>query len=146
MHNLFATGLFSAGLSPKATDTGFNQFTPFGNAYSVHFITKMNIFELEGMWHLRDYAFREGKNSRLVPTLGISLGVFQYTPYRYAYKNQRNDQTYAQYKAWMNENYLFNLRDFGSEGQNFLPGAKPYSQISTSVGSSFSVEIGRAHV
>lgn len=144
IHNLWATGLFTGGLSPKAIDTGYNEFTPFGNAYSVMFFTKMNVLEMEGMWHLKDYMIKAGKKGRLVPTLGLSLGIFQFTPYRFAYKNQRNDQTYAQYTQWMKENYLFDMRKFGSEGQNFLPGAKPYSQFATSVGTSFSVAYVRA--
>ena len=144
IHNLWATGLFTGGLSPKATDTGYREFTPFGNAYSVMFYTKLNVLEMEGLWHLRDYVIKSGRKARLVPTMGLSLGVFQYTPYRFAYKNQRNDQTYAQYTQWMKENYLFDMRKFGSEGQNFLPGAKPYSQFATSVGSSFSVAYVRS--
>jgi hypothetical protein len=139
IHNLWATGLFTGGLSPKAFDTAYNEFTPFGNAYSVMFYTKMNVLEFEGLWHLKDYKIRDGRNSRLVPTLGVSLGVLQYTPYRFAYKNMRNDQTYAEYTKFMKENYLFDLRKFGSEGQNFLPGSKPYGQLTTSVGISYSM-------
>jgi hypothetical protein len=126
-------------LSPKALDTAYKEFTPFKNAYSVMFYTKMHILEFEGLWHLKDYKIRNGRNSRLVPTLGISLGVLQYTPYRFAYKNMRNDQTYAEYTKFMKENYLLDLRKFGSEGQNFLPGIKPYGQFTTSAGISYSM-------
>jgi hypothetical protein len=49
IHNLWATGLFTGGLSPKAFDTAYNEFTPFGNAYSVMFYTKMNVLEFEGL-------------------------------------------------------------------------------------------------
>ena len=139
IHNLWATGLFTGGLSPTAIDTGYNEFTPFGNAFAVNFYTKMNVLEFEGMWHLKDYLIRDGRKSRLVPTIGLSVGVLQFTPYRYAYKNMRNDQTYAEYSKWMKDNYLFDLRKFGSEGQNFLPGSKPYGQFTTSMGASYSM-------
>ena len=139
IHNLWATGLFTGGLSPKAFDNAYNEFTPFGNAYSVMFYTKMNVLEFEGLWHLKDYKIRDGRNSRLVPTLGISLGVLQYTPYRYAYTGQKSKETYEEYVSRMKNENLYDMRKFGSEGQNFLPGAKQYSQFTTSIGTSFSI-------
>jgi len=134
IHNLYATGLFTGGLSPIAIDTAYNYFSPFGNAWSVMFVTPMNIVEGEMVWHLKDYAFKPGRNSRFVPSIGLSFGALQYTPYRYAYKSQRDDEAYAAYKSRMNNEYRFNLRKLGSEGQNFLPGTKQYSQFAGNVG------------
>lgn len=137
MHNLYATGLFTGGLSPIAVNLNYENFSPFGNAWSVMFVTPMNIVEGEMIWHLKDYAFKAGKKSRFVPSIGLSFGVLQYTPYRYAYKSQRNSETYGQYVDRMNEQYKFDLRKLGSEGQNFLPGQEQYGQLAANVGSTF---------
>jgi hypothetical protein len=137
MHNLYATGLFTGGLSPIAVNLNYENFSPFGNAWSVMFVTPMNIVEGEMIWHLKDYAFKAGKKSRFVPSIGLSFGVLQYTPYRYAYKSQRGSETYAQYVDRMNEQYKFDLRKLGSEGQNFLPGQEQYGQLAANVGATF---------
>ncbi len=137
MHNLYATGLFTGGLSPIAINMNYENFTPFGNAWSVMFVTPMNIVEGEMIWHLKDYAFKAGKKSRFVPSIGLSFGVLNFTPYRYAYKSQRNNETYAQYKDRMNEQYKFDLRKLGSEGQNFLPGKDQYGKVAANVGATF---------
>jgi hypothetical protein len=137
MHNLYATGLFTGGLSPIAVNLNYENFSPFGNAWSVMFVTPMNIVEGEMIWHLKDYAFKAGKKSRFVPSIGLSFGVLQYTPYRYAYKSQRNSETYGQYVDRMNEQYKFDLRKLGSEGQNFLPGQEQYGQLAANVGATF---------
>lgn len=137
MHNLYATGLFTGGLSPTAIDLSYNNVLPFPNAWPVMFVTPMNIIEGEMVWHLKDYAFRAGKKSRFVPSIGLSFGMLQFTPYRYAYKSQRNSETYEQYKQRMNEEYKFDLRKLGSEGQNFLPGQKQYGKYAANVGATF---------
>ncbi len=139
IHNIWATGLFS-GTSPLMSyDENYNEFTAAGNSYPVHFWTKMGIAEVEGLWHLRPYQLSTGKTSRIIPTLGLSLGMIYFNTYRYAYTNQGNKEAYSDYVARMKNEHLYNLRDLGSEGQNFLPGAKPYSPIAFNVGTSFSL-------
>ncbi len=139
IHNIWATGLFS-GTSPLMSyDQNYNEFTAAGNSYPVHFWTKMGIAEVEGLWHLRPYQLSTGKTSRIIPTLGLSLGMIYFNTYRYAYTNQGSKEAYSDYVARMKNEHLYNLRDLGSEGQNYLPGAKPYSPIAFNVGTSFSL-------
>jgi hypothetical protein len=98
----------------------------------------MGIAEVEGLWHLRPYQIATGKSSKLIPTIGLSLGMIYFNTYRYAYTNQKNGEAYPDYVSRMKNDHLFNLRDLGSEGQNFLPGSKPYSPIAFNIGTSFS--------
>jgi hypothetical protein len=138
-HNLFATGLFTGALSPEAEMIDGSTAPVYGNGYSVHFWTKMKTTEIEGVWHLGDLVIPEGRNSKIVPSIGLSLGVFQYDPFRFAYKSQRNKEVYADYRQRMMDDYLFDLRKLGTEGQNFNPLMKPYSKLASSVGMSFSL-------
>ena len=138
IHNIWATGLFS-GTSPLISyDQNYNEFTLSGNSYPVHFWTRMGIAEVEGMWHLRPYQLAAGKSGKLIPTVGLSLGMLYFNTYRYAYTNQKNGEAYPDYVSRMKNEHLYNLRNLGSEGQNFLPGAKPYSPIAFNIGTSFS--------
>lgn len=139
IHNIWATGLFS-GTSPLISyDQNYQEFTLAGNSYPVHFWTKMGIAEVEGLWHLRPYQIATGKSSKIIPTLGLSLGMIYFNTYRYAYTGQKSKETYDDYVSRMKNEHLYNLRDLGSEGQNFLPGSKPYSPIAFNVGTSFSL-------
>lgn len=139
IHNIWATGLFS-GTSPLISyDQNYQEFNLSGNSYPVHFWTRMGIAEVEGLWHLRPYQIATGKSSKLIPTVGLSLGMIYFNTYRYAYTNQKNGEAYPDYVSRMKNEHLYNLRDLGSEGQNFLPGAKPYSPIAFNIGTSFSV-------
>lgn len=139
IHNIWATGLFS-GTSPLMSyDQNYNEITAAGNSYPVHFWTKMGIAEVEGLWHLRPYHISTGKSSKIIPTIGLSLGMIYFNTYRYAYTSQKNGEAYGDYEDRMKSEHLYNLRDLGSEGQNFLPGAKPYSPIAFNVGTSFSL-------
>ncbi len=139
MHNLFAIGLFSGSKPLMSFDSAYNEVKVSPNSYPVHFVTKMGILEFEGLWHLRAYKIDEGKNSKLIPSIGLSLGVLYFTPYRYAYSNQGNNESRSDYEARMNSDHLFNLRSLGSEGQNFLPGKSQYSSVAFNVGTSFSL-------
>lgn len=138
MHNLFAPGLFAAGRNENTVDTGYNPINP-GSTWNNMFITKMQIFELEGLWHLTPYKIADGKKGKLVHSLGLSLGILHFTPYRIAYTNQHSNETRDAYINRMYSEHLYNLRLVGSEGQNFIPGMKPYSSITTSIGSSYSI-------
>lgn len=139
IHNIWATGLFS-GTSPLISyDQNYQEFTLSGNSYPVHFWTRMGIAEVEGLWHLRPYQIATGKSSKIIPTVGLSLGMIYFNTYRYAYTNQKNGEAYPDYVSRMKNEHLYNLRDLGSEGQNFLPGSEPYSPIAFNVGTSFSL-------
>jgi hypothetical protein len=138
IHNIWATGLFS-GTSPLISyDQNYQEFNLSGNSFPVHFWTRMGIAEVEGMWHLRPYQITAGKSSKLIPTVGLSVGMIYFNTYRYAYTNQKNGEAYPAYVSRMKNEHLHNLRDLGSEGQNFLPGSKPYSPIAFNIGTSFS--------
>jgi hypothetical protein len=139
IHNLYAIGLFSGTKPLMSYDSSYNEVKVSPNSYPVHFVTKMGILEFEGLWHLRSYKIEEGKKSKIIPSIGLSVGVLYFTPYRYAYTNQRNSETRSAYETRMNTEHLWNLRDLGSEGQNFLPGKSQYSSIAFNVGTSFSL-------
>ena len=139
MHNLFAIGLFSGTKPIMSYDSAYNAVKASPNSYPVHFVTKMGILEFEGLWHLRSYKIDEVKKSKIIPSIGLSVGVMYFTPYRYAYSNQGNNESRSDYEARMNSDHLFNLRSLGSEGQNFLPGKSQYSPIAFNVGTSFSL-------
>ena len=139
MHNLFAIGLFSGTKPIMSYDSAYNAVKASPNSYPVHFVTKMGILEFEGLWHLRSYKIDEVKKSKIIPSIGLSVGVIYFTPYRYAYSNQGNNESRSDYEARMNSDHLFNLRSLGSEGQNFLPGKSQYSSIAFNVGTSFSL-------
>lgn len=139
IHDLYAFGLFSGTKPLRSYNEQYQEFTTSPNSYRVHFSTNMWIGEVEALWHLRSYQIRDGKRSKLIPTLGLSVGMLHYTPYRYAYTNQKNRETRADYVLRMKEDHRYSLRELGSEGQNFLPNAKPYSSIAFNVGSSFTL-------
>jgi hypothetical protein len=139
IHDLYATGLFGGTLPLKAYDRNYQLINVAGNSYNVHFTTDMWIGEVEGLWHLRSYEIKEGKSSKLVPSLGLSLGIMHYTPYRYAFTSQKRRETREDYVARMKRDHKYNLRDLGSEGQHFLAGSSPYSTIAFNIGSSFSL-------
>jgi len=98
----------------------------------------MNSLEIEGLWHLRPYKLNQGKSSKLIPSIGISLGVLHFTPYRTKYLPREEDEGYFSYLSRAKETRV-NLRQLGSEGQNFLPGTQPYSELAMNAGLSFSM-------
>jgi hypothetical protein len=69
--------------------------------------------------------------------MGISAGIFTYTPYRIAYRNQKNSESAAAYKARLWSEERVSLRELGMEGQNFLENKKPYGLVSGNVGLSW---------
>ena len=139
IHDLYSIGLFSGTAPLTAYDTGYKEFEMSPNSYGVHFTTNMWIAEAEALFHMRPYVINENKNSKIIPTLGLGIGILHFTPYRYAYTNQKNDETYTDYVARQKAQHRYNLRKLGTEGQNFLPGAKQYSSIAFNIGPSFSL-------
>ncbi len=140
MHNMYAPLIVSSGRMPTTLGKDFNEYIPEGNTFLLNFLTKMYILEGEALWHLRSYKLEDGKKSKLIPTLGLSLGLMHYTPYRAIYRAwKRKKYTFAEHKVNVYENDLYDLRKLGSEGQNFLPGESPYSTITGLIGTSFSL-------
>lgn len=139
IHDLYSIGLFSGTKPLMAYNEYYEEFISSPNSYRVHFTTDMWIGEIEGLWHLRSYQIKEGSKSKIIPSLGLSLGILHYTPYKYAYTNQKNNETRADYLDRMKSQHRYNLRELGSEGQNFLPNSNPYSKIALNIGSSFSI-------
>ena len=140
MHNMYAPLIISQGVMPTTLDKNYDEFQLPGLTFDLNFLTRMYIAEAEAQWHLRSYKIKKGKKSKLIPSLGLSLGAMHYTPYRIIYRGwRRKEYTYAQHKANVYENDLYNLRKIGTEGQNFLPGESPYSVFAGLVGGSFTL-------
>ncbi|MCL9980422.1 MAG: hypothetical protein NBV77_03155 [Bacteroidia bacterium] len=137
VHNLWAQGLLSGGKVPLVTDTAGNKIQPYPNSWPMMFVTPMTVLDVEGLWHIGKYSFKPGQKGKFVNSMGISLGVFTYTPYRIAYRNQKNDESDAAYKARLWSEERVNLRELGLEGQNFLENSKPYGKFSMNVGLSW---------
>lgn len=151
MHNLLAPGLFSGGKIPEViTPSGF--LSPvFSNTYQLMFVTPINSLSVSGLWHLEDNVIALNRKSNWLSTVGAGVGVMHFTPYRVIYRgrNGYNSQTgqYAESLADYN-NRLWsdraNLRELGTEGQNFLPGKKRYSPITTFVNLSYRLTYNRS--
>ena len=109
----------------------------YAKGFSNMFVTEMNSFDFEMLWHLKSYKLDSKSKHKIVPTLGFGLGMLSYDPYRILLKGQRKDESYPDYVDRLNANYKFSLRDMGTEGQNFLPGSKPYGKYAASVNASF---------
>lgn len=138
MHDFSAAGFFS-GTAPLM---GYNEeFEPVEiseTSYPASFITNINSLEFEGIWHLRQYQLNPNQRSKLIPSIGLNFGTIQFTPQRTKYTTRLEDDNYFSYLSRAKERRI-NLRDLGSEGQNFLPGAEPYSQLALTGGMSFSM-------
>jgi hypothetical protein len=138
MHDLSTVGFFT-GTAPLYGRNEEYELVKIANSSSTAaFLTHINSIEIEGLWHLRSYELRPNQWSKLIPSIGLSVGAFHFTPYRTLYTPQGDDENYFEYLARNREN-RYNLRDLGTEGQNFLPGAKPYGSLALSAGLSFSM-------
>ncbi len=137
VHNLWAAGLLSGGKVPFVTDTSGNKFQPYPNTWPLMFVTPMTVLDIEGIWHIGKYSLQPGQKGKWVNSMGISAGIFTYTPYRIAYRNQRSTETSAAYKARLWDEERVNLRELGLEGQNFLENKKRYGKVSMNLGLSW---------
>jgi hypothetical protein len=144
MHNIFAPGVFS-GMKPPVV---YNK-NKFGDdirifkniTWPINFYTRMYILEGEALWHMKENKIKPGKKYAIIPTLGLSFGVLHYTPYRFTYTEKMENENYFTFRNRLYSDHMYNLRKVGSEGQNFLPGAKPYGSIALNLGSSFSLAL-----
>jgi len=139
VQNEFAPGFIGSGKLNNSFDASYNPVLPSPSTLENRFVTKMQILEIEGLWHLRPYKLERNDNHKFIPTLGLSLGVMHFTPYRIANADRKIGESSSDYESRLYSEHMYNLRDLGSEGQNFIPGAKPYSSIALNVGSSFSL-------
>lgn len=101
------------------------------------FVTPMTIFDVEGLWHIGKYNLKPGQKGKFVNSLGLSIGVFNYTPYRLAYRGQGKKETYEDYKARIWNEERINLRELGLEGQNFLENKSQYGKYAANFGLSW---------
>lgn len=137
IHDFSAAGFFSGTAPLMGHNEEYEEVELDDRSYQANFITNMNILELEGIWHLRPYRLPANKWSTLVPAFGLSIGAMRFTPYRTRYLSRLEDENYFEYLERAKPTRI-NLRELGSEGQNFLPGAEPYSQLAFTAGLSFS--------
>ncbi len=137
VHNLWAAGLLSSGKVPMVTDTAGNKFQPYKNAWPLMFVTPITVLDVEGLWHIGKYNLKPGQKGKFVNSVGVSMGVFTYTPYRIAYRSQKDDESAAAYKDRLWAEERVNLRELGLEGQNFLENKKPYGKVSMNFGLSW---------
>ena len=137
MHNLWAVGLFTAGKVPLVTDTNGNKFQPYNNTWPLMFVTPITVIDVEGIWHIGKYNLKPGQKGKFVNSLGVSAGVFTYTPYRIAYRNQSSKESFSAYKERLWNEERVNLRELGLEGQNYLENSKSYSKVSMNMGLSW---------
>jgi len=137
MHNLWAQGLFSGGLVPYIEGVDYKKFQPYGNTWPLMFVTPMNILDLEGVWHIGKYNLKPGQKWKFVNSLGLSVGLFSYTPYRLAYRNQKNSESYEAYKARIWDEERVSLGELGLEGKSFLENKKQYGKYAANFGLSW---------
>ncbi|PTM03166.1 MAG: hypothetical protein DA405_11180 [Bacteroidetes bacterium] len=144
VHNLESVGVFSGSAQLEVFDEDMN-LVKLNNRirgnYNARFTTHIALFDLEGIWHLRPnkYSGQRGLWDNLIPSLGLSLGALHYTPYRTNYQGRvSEDEGYFSMFARQRD-YRIKLRDLGSEGQYFIPGAEPYSVFALQIGASFAL-------
>ena len=151
VHNVYAPALFAGARNPVSFDDNYNPIKVTKTTWATHFFTKMYILDAEGIWHLRSNTIKPFKRSTLVPSLGLSIGLNYFNPYRFSNRNldgvsklrQGKSENYFEYKQRLYNEYMYSLRDVGSEGQFFLPGAKMYSPIALNLGASFNLTYKR---
>ena len=134
MHYRNAPALFS-GMAPFFLQGSQGYISdPMGWRYA--FLTKMGGLDFDMLMLLgdgRSYTLKQYQKGKWIPQLGLGLGVFSFTPFR-EYSTNVYD---AQNKVVGNKYEMMNLRSVGTEGQNYLPGAKPFGKIAGSANVSF---------
>jgi hypothetical protein len=139
VHNEFAPALLGSGKLDYSFDANYNSIPTGSSTFENRFITRMQILEIEGLWHLRTYKMERNDKYKFIPSLGLSLGVLHFTPYRIANADRKTGESSSDYESRLYSDHMYSLRDLGSEGQNFLPGKSPYSPLAFNLGTSFSL-------
>jgi hypothetical protein len=129
MHSILAPGLFS-GMAPLYLPTNIGGvkgvFTP-SNLWRFNFTTSLNVLDLESVIYLnraRNINFNNPNKWSMLSALGIGTSIIQYDPKRMVVTDRYT---------------LVSLRPLGTEGQNFLPGQKPYGKITGSFNLAYNV-------
>jgi hypothetical protein len=129
MHSILAPGLFS-GMAPLylPTDIGGVKgvFTP-SNLWRFNFTTTLNVLDLESIIYLnraRNINFNNPNKWSMLSALGIGTSIIQFDPKRMVVTDALT---------------LISLRPLGTEGQNFLPGKKPYGKFTGSFNLAYNV-------
>jgi hypothetical protein len=128
MHSILAPGLFSGMATPKLPTTlskgGYFEPT---NIWRFNFTTSLNILDLEALFYLnraRNINFSDPTRWKMLSMFGIGTSLIHYDPKRMVVTN-----IYT----------MVPLRPLGTEGQNFLPGKKPYSSITGSLNLAYNI-------
>ncbi|MDP1727904.1 MAG: hypothetical protein Q8M15_14055 [Bacteroidota bacterium] len=138
MHNPWAAGQFSGISTVYSVDKDYNKID-VGWSYDHMFSSKMQILEFQGLWYLKNYSLAENQQAKLIPAIEFGAGIFHFTPYRYIWEARDPEESVYQWRQRIYKNNRVNLRELGTEGQNFLPGAKRYSSIAVSSNFTFSL-------
>ena len=93
---------------------------------SFNFFTRTSSIESNLYYHFLDYELPEGKKFRFVPSFGIGLGIMNYTPYREVRGLDVGNPAFLRWKRA--KSHYVDLREVGSEGQNFLPHGRAYGK------------------
>ena len=106
---------------------------------SVNFFTRTSSLESNVYYHFRDYKLQEGKKYSLVPSIGLGLGLMNYTPYR---EIRSVNVGVPRFLSWQRpRTHYVNLREVGSEGQNIIPNGRAYSQWAGLYNASFQLSL-----
>lgn len=106
---------------------------------SVNFYTKTSSIESNVYYHLRNYIPEDNNKWWLVPSVGLGLGLLDFTPYREI--RGLNVET-PRFLDWQRPaTHYLNLREVGSEGQNILPNGRAYSRWTGLCSASFMLSL-----
>ncbi len=139
MHNIYAPGVLAGGKIPVSINKNYDPINVYKFTWPLNFYTRMFVLEGEGLWHLVKNEIKPGKKGVWVPSLGLSVGMMYYTPYRFTFTEQKKDENYFAFRRRLYRDHMYNLRKVGSEGQNFLPGGDAYNSMALNLGTSFSL-------
>ena len=135
-----AAAFFTNRNITKTIDANYQEIIPYNTHSAQNFYTPIHALDFEMLWHLRTYEQSRIKSYKVVPSVGLALGVFQFTPYRTQWINRDEVDSWFERKRLSLESAV-NLRDIGTEGQYFLPGMKPYSSLAMSASGILSLSI-----
>ena len=90
-------------------------------------------------YHFVDYGLPEGKKWALVPSVGLGMGIMNYTPYREVRGVNVGDPRFLSWKR--KYTHYVDLREIGSEGQNILPNGRAYGKWAGLYNASFQLSL-----
>lgn len=136
MHSILAPGLFT-GMAPLLfKDSLGSTFTPT-NMWRFNFTTLLKELNFESLIYLnssKKLNFSSPGKSKWLSAIGLGVGFLKFDPTRMAV----TDDPVNPYK-------LIDLRPLGTEGQNFVPGMKPYGQFAATFSMAYNLEYTKKH-